>query len=49
MNVNSIAFISLNVIDIQLPPKRIKVFEYLKNYFTSYGFISARNRFFKKR
>ena len=37
--MNHLNFISNNVIGLQAISKRIKIFEYLKNYVTSNGFI----------
>ena len=37
--MNNLSFISNNVKCIQAVSKRIKIFEYLKNYVTSNGFI----------
>ena len=37
--MNNLSFISNNVKGLQAISKRIKIFEYLKNYVTSNGFI----------
>ena len=37
--MNNLSFISINVKGLQAVSKRIKIFEYLKNYVTSNGFI----------
>ena len=37
--MNNLSFISNNVKGLQATSKRIKIFEYLKNYVTSIGFI----------
>ena len=37
--MNNLSFISINVKELQAVSKRIKIFEYLKNYVTSNGFI----------
>ena len=37
--MNNVSFISSNVKGLQAISKRIKIFEYLKNYVTSNGFI----------
>ena len=39
MKMNHLNFISNNVIGLQAISKRIKIFEYLKNYVTSNGFV----------